>query len=202
MLKPLIKGLKLAPFVECPECHVLTEYGKEKCLSCPAALSSDQDRTIHIVMLNMGARYTPFVECPNCVRLVRVGVRRCPDCYEEIPEPYALASAITVVTNTIACDVAASLRSFDAFAVVAVILSVLFYLASAYVFDSPVFNIVILIWPIQPLILIILWFYRFGKLAPSDKEYLQARQRMKGSLILWLTILAVQSLALAVLLLR
>jgi len=107
-----------------------------------------------------------------------------------------------VVTNTIACDVAASLRSFDAFAVIAVILSVLVYLFDAYVSDSPGFVFFILVWPIQPLILILLWFYRFGRLGLGDKEHLQARKRMKGSLFLWLIILAVQSLAIAVLCLR
>ena len=202
MLKPLVKGLKLAPFVECPECHVLTEYGKEKCLSCSAALGSHQDRTVHIVMLNMGARYTPFVECPNCLKLVRIGVRRCPDCYEEISENYALASAVTVVTNTIACDVAASIRSIDAFAVIAVILSALFFIFEAYGSNSPGLIWFILFWPVQSLVMILLWFYRFGKFSLGDKEYLQARQRMNASLILWLAILAVQSLALAVLLLR
>ena len=202
MLKPLIKGLKLTPFVECPECHILTEYRKEKCLSCSAELGSHQDRTVHIVMLNMGARYTPFVECPNCLKLVRIGIRRCPDCYEEISENYALASAVTVVTNTIACDVAASIRSIDAFAVIAVILSALFFIFEAYGSDSPGFIWLILFWPVQSLVMILLWFYRFGKFALGDKEYLQARQRMKASLVLWLAILAAQLLALAVLLLR
>jgi hypothetical protein len=199
VIKPLIKGLKLAPFVECPDCRVLTEYSKEKCLRCSATLSLSQDQIVHFVVLNMGAKYTPFVECPNCLKLVRVGIRRCADCYEEIPETYALASAITVVTNTVACDVAASLRTFDAFAVPAMILSVLFCLFAWYYSDPPGFAFFILIWPIQPLILILLWFYRFGRLGLGDKEYLQTRQRMKGSLMLWLTILAVQSLAIAVL---
>lgn len=202
MIKPLIKGLKLATFVECPDCHILTETAKEKCLKCSATLSLNEDQTVHVVVLNMGEKYTPFVECPNCLKLVRVGIRRCTDCYEEIPESYALASAITVVTNTVACDVAASLRSYEAFAVLAIILSLLFYLFTWYYSDPPVLASFILLWPIQPLILILLWFYRFGRLGLGDKDYLQTRQHMKGSLLLWLAILAVQSLAIAVLYLR
>jgi hypothetical protein len=147
----------------------------------------------------MGAKYMPFVECPNCLKLVKVGIRRCADCYEEIPANYALASALTVVTNTVACDVAAALSSFDAFAVIAIMVSVLFWLYEWHFSGPPGFLFFILIWPIQSLVLILLWFYRFGRLGLGDEDYLQARRRLKGSLMLWLAILAVQSLAIAVL---
>ena len=202
MIKPLIKGLKLAPFVECSDCHILTEYGKGQCSQCSATLSLSQDQIVKVVVLNIGEKYTPFVECPNCLKLVRVGIRRCADCYEEIPERYALSSALSVVTNTIACDVAASLKSFDAFAVPAMILSLLFCLFTWYYSDPPYLASFILIWPIQPLTLILLWFYRFGRLGLAGQDYLQARQHLKGSLMLWLAILVVQSLAIAVLYFR
>jgi uncharacterized protein (DUF983 family) len=195
VLKPLLKGLKLAAMVECPSCRTQTELGKEKCDACSLTLKVSDDTPADIVMLNMGEKYTPLIECPNCMKLVRVGIHRCPECYEEIPEPYALASAVTVVTNTIACDTAASVHSGDAFAPIAVILTGLFYLASAYVFDSVIFNILILFWPLPPLAMIGLWFYRFGNLGLGDEEYIAARRRLKGSLLLWLVILTVQCLA-------
>ena len=195
MIKPLWKGLKLVAMVECPGCRSQTEFGKEKCGACSSTLSVPDDAPVNVVILNMGQAYTPLIECPNCVKLVRVGVRRCPECYEEIPEPYALASAITVVMNTIACDTAASLHSGDAFAPIAVILTGLFYLASAYLFESAVFSILILFWPLPALVMIALWFYRFGYLELGDKEYIAARRRMTGSLLLWLVILMVQGLA-------
>jgi hypothetical protein len=195
-----VKGLKLAAMVECPNCRSQTELGKEKCGACSVPLNVSDDAPANIVMLNMGERYTPLIECPNCVKLVRVGVHRCPECYEEIPEPYAIASAVTIVTNTIACDTAASLLGVDAFAPIAVILTGLFYLASAYLFESAIFSILILFWPLPSLVMIALWFYRFGRLGLGDKEYVAAKRRLKGSLLLWLTILVVQCLAVAALL--
>jgi len=200
LLKPLVKGLKLSVIVECPSCHTNTEGGTDKCLACSSPLQPGDDTQVNVVMLNMGESYTPLIECPNCIRLIRVGVRRCPDCYEEIPELYALTSAVTVVTNTIACDTAASVYSVDAFAPIAVILTGLFYLASEYLFDSAIFSMMILFWPLPSLAMIALWFYRFGNLGLGDQEYIAARRRLKGSLLLWVIILVVQCLAVAVLL--
>lgn len=186
--------------VECPNCRSQTDLNQEECGACSVPLKVSDDAPANVLMLNMGERYTPLIECPNCVKLVRVGVRRCPECYEEIPEPYALASAFAVVTNTIACDTAASVHSGDAFAPIAVILTGLFYLASAYVFESAIFSILILFYPFPSLVMIALWFYRFGNLGLGDKEYVAAKRRLKGSLLLWLVILMVQCLAVLVLL--
>ena len=186
--------------VECPNCLSQTELGKEKCGACSLTLSVPDDAPVNIVMLNMGEKYTPLIECPNCGKLVRVGVHRCPECYEEIPESYAIASAVTVVTNTIACDTAASIHGGDAFAPVAVILTGLFYLASAYLFESAIFSMLILFWPLPPLAMIALWFYRFGNLGLGDEEYVAAKRRLKSSFLLWLVILIVQCLAVLALL--
>lgn len=186
--------------VECPNCRSQTDLNQEECGTCAVPLKVSDDAPANVLMLNMGERYTPLIECPNCVKLVRVGVRRCPECYEEIPEPYALASAFAVVTNTIACDTAASVHSGDAFAPIAVILTGLFYLASAYVFESAIFSILILFYPFPSLVMIALWFYRFGNLGLGDKEYVAAKRRLKGSFLLWLVILMVQCLAVLVLL--
>ena len=181
--------------VECPNCRSQTELGKGKCAACSVSLNVTDDAQTNVVMLNMGERYTPLIECPNCDKLVRVGVHRCPECYEEIPEPYALASAVTVVTHTIACDTAASILSMDAFAIIAVVLSGVFYFTGVFVFESPIFNILILFWPLPSLIMIALWFYRFGNLGLGDSEYVAAKRRLKASFLMWMIILVVQCLA-------
>ena len=196
MLKPLFKGLKTAPFVECPNCHSLTEYGSQKCLSCSHDLSTNDNLTIHIVMQNMGDKYTPFIECPNCRRLLKVGVRRCPDCYEEVSEEYALSSAITVVVNTVACDVANSIRSLDAFAVLVVILSGLVFALDVWTSGSPKLFYFVLIYSLMPLTTTALWFYRFGRFKLGDEEYLKAKRALIGTLMLWLGIISAQIIAL------
>ncbi len=174
---------------------MLSEYGAKKCLGCSEEMNLKEDSSVHFVVLNTGATYkpfTPFVECPNCGKLLKVGLRRCPDCYEEVTEEYAFSSAAAVVISTIACDLANSIRSFDAFAVLAVIGSVLIYVFERYTRDSPRLSYLILIWPITPLLATVLWSYRFGRFSFGDDEFLSSRRRMIRTLTLWLAILAAQ----------
>src|SRR5262245_8094580 len=120
MLKPLLKGIKLSPFIECPHCRALSRHGTPECKLCNTRLDSTQELKVCIVAENLGARYTPFVECPNCRKLTEVGTQRCHVCYEEIPEDYALSSAATVVFNTVACDVGNNIATLDTFAMLAI----------------------------------------------------------------------------------
>lgn len=196
MIKPLFKGLQVAPFVECSYCHILVPHDTKLCATCSHEIKTEKDQLIHFVVLNTGASYTPFVECPNCHKLARVGVSRCPDCYEEITEEYALSSALAVVTNTIACDVASSISSFDAFAPLALIISVFIYLVDWYGSGVPRLSFLILWWPLMPLMMTLLWFYRFGGFRLGDDEYQASRRSLLRTLALWLGILAVQVMAL------
>lgn len=198
MLKPLLKGLRIAPFVECPTCHMLFEYGTELCSSCCTELKSNGDTHVCFVVLNMGATYTPFVECPNCRKLLKVGVRRCPDCYEEVTEQYGLNSATVVIMNTVACDIANSIRGLDVFAVIAIIGSVLIFWIDLYISGSPTLFYLIVLWPMIPLVIILLWFYRFGRFALGDEEYTSARRGLSRMLVLWLAILIAQLMALII----
>ena len=198
MINPLIKGINLAPFIECPHCHAISEHGTPECKFCNTNLSSVQDLNVHIVAVNLGARYTPFVECPNCEKLVQVGVRRCRDCYEEIPEEYAFSSAANVVFNTVACDVANSIATFNSFAVLAVPMGIGFYFFDLYSFGSPLLFYLTLFWPMMPVLFAILWFYRFGTFPLGDDEYLTAKRRVWRTLTLWLAIAAVQIIALGI----
>jgi hypothetical protein len=198
MIQPLFKGIKLAPFIECPHCHALSKHGTPECKFCNTKLSSTEDLNVVIVAVNLGARYTPFVECPNCQKLVKVGIRRCRDCYEEIPEAYALSSAATMVFNTVACDVANSIAAFDAFAVLAVPLSIACYFFDLYSFGSPRLFYLTLFWSVMPLLPAILWFYRFGTFPLGDDEYLSAKRRVRRTLTLWLAIISAQIIALGI----
>ena len=197
MLKPLLKGIRLAPFIECPHCHALSEHGTPQCKFCNTNLSSTEDLKVVIVAVNLGARYTPFIECPNCQRLVKVGTTRCPDCYEEIAEPYALTSAATVVFNTVACDIANDIRSFDTFAMLTIPMGIGIYFIDLYSFRSPTLFYFALLWPVIPLLSTILWFYRFGNFPLGDDEYLSAKRRMRRTLTLWLAITAALIIALS-----
>ena len=195
---PLYKGIKLAPFIECPQCHALSKHGTPECKFCNTKLSSAQDLNVHILAVNLGARYTPFVECPNCRKLVSLGIRRCPDCHEEISETYALSSAATIVFNTVACDVANTISSFDTFAKLAVPTGVAVFLGDLYSFGSLRLFYLTLLWPVGGLLNAILWFYRFGTFPLGDEEYLSAKRHMRRSLTLWLAFLSAQIITLAI----
>ena len=200
MIIPLIKGLEVAPFWECPRCHALTRVGVGKCSGCAEEMSAKEDPNVSFLILNTGAQYksfTPFVQCPNCRKLLRVGVSRCPDCYEEVPEEYAFGSAVAVVVNTVACETANSIRSFDAFAVLAVIGSVGVYVTDVYAAGSPTYSYFLLVWSAIPLSATLLWFFRFGRF-DGDDEYLAAKHALTRSLLLWLGIMAAQFIAFAV----
>lgn len=198
MIKPLLKGIKLAPFIECPHCHALSKHGTPECKFCNSPLSSTEDLNVHIVAVNLGARYTPFIECPNCRKLVKVGIRRCSQCYEEISAAYALSSATTVVINTVACDIANSIASFDTFAMLAVPIGIGCFLFDLYSFGSPGLFYLTLLWPVSPLLCAILWFHRFGTFPLGDDEYLSARRRVRRTLTLWLAITSAQIIALGI----
>ena len=198
MSQPLFKGIKLAPFIECPHCHALSQHGTPECKFCNTKLSTTEDAKVHILAVNLGARYTPFVECPNCRKLVKVGIRRCGDCYEEIPEAYALSSAVAIVFNTVACDVANTIVSFETFARLAVPIGLFCFLIDLYSFGSLRLFYLTLFWPVLPLLECILWFYRFGTFPLGDEEYLSAKRRVQRTLTIWSAIASAQIIVLGI----
>ena len=198
MLKPLLKGLKLSAFVKCSNCKALSKYGTPQCKLCEAKLESTPDSPGEIVIENLGASYTPFIECPNCRKFSKVGTKRCPECYEEIDENYALSSATTIVVNTLACDVANFIRSYNPFAVISLILGAGIYVSDLWISGAPRMFYATLLWPIVPVTTTSLWFYRFGKFQYGDEEFQVARHHMHRSLTIWLAILAAQIIALGI----
>jgi RNA polymerase subunit RPABC4/transcription elongation factor Spt4 len=198
VLEPLLKGPRIAPLVECPRCHYLSDYSSPTCLGCGNELRLTDDSVVHIVVQNTGAHYTPFFECPNCERLLRVGVSRCPDCYEEITEEYALSSAVAVVVNTIACDRANSIRSTERFAII-VALMALFIFVVDYTSAKPRLSYLVFLSPIVPLIVSVLWLYHFGDFMLGDDEYVKARRGVIRTFMLWGLILGAQLVAILIL---
>ena len=196
--QPLFKGIKLAPFIECPHCHALFQHGTPECKFCNTKLSTTEDVNVQIVAVNLGASYTPFVECPNCRKLVKVGIRRCRDCYEEIPEAYTISSALAIVFNTVACDVANTIASFDTFATLAVPLGLAVFLIDLFSFCSLRLFYLTLFWPVLPLLHCILWFHRFGTFPLGDDEYLSAKRRVRRTLTIWSAIASAQIIVLAI----
>jgi hypothetical protein len=162
-------------------------------------MNPKEDSLVSFLVLNTGTTYkpfTPFVECPNCRKLLRVGLARCPDCYEEVTEEYAFGSAVAVVANTVACDLANHILGFDAFAVIAVILSVFVIAGDLLIYGSAKLALFVVVWPIIPLSLTVLWFFRFGRFDFPDDDYQNAKRGLRRTLGLWLAILAAQVIAL------
>ncbi|MET0647280.1 MAG: hypothetical protein ABW208_11710 [Pyrinomonadaceae bacterium] len=138
----------------------------------------------------------PFVECPNCKQLLEYGAQMCPRCREEIDPDYGLLSAAVVHHNTQACAIANTIKGFDPFAYLAIPLSVVMYLIDTYAVGAPALFYFVLAWPVIPLILIAKWFNRYALFKAGDEEFVRVRRDMRGSLVLWLTMLAVQLIAL------
>jgi hypothetical protein len=133
-----------------------------------------------------------FVECPNCKQLLEYGAGVCPRCREEINSDYALVSAVVVHHNTQACSLANSIKGGDTFAYIAIVGSVFIYAIDIYAIGSLALFYFIVLWPVIPLLVVTVWFIRFGGFKIGDEEYLSAKREMRGSLLLWLAILAVQ----------
>jgi RNA polymerase subunit RPABC4/transcription elongation factor Spt4 len=140
----------------------------------------------------------PFVECPNCRQLLEYGVESCPRCREEISTEYGLASAIIVHHNTQACSLANSISGGDAFFFLALVGSGLILAIDFYVSGSPTLSWLTPLWSAIPLLVIVVWFIRFGRFSIGDDEYLKARREMRKSLSLWLALFVVQLLVAAV----
>jgi len=134
----------------------------------------------------------PFVQCPNCGRMLRPGVGSCPECSQVITAEYARSNVVAVVLRSQACDMASEVKAFDP---AAVILFILTAVAFAWVASgremSLSFPVLVLLSAVL-LLSVLVWFHRYGRLADDDNEYLRAKREMKGSLKLWLALLAVQ----------
>jgi hypothetical protein len=145
-----------------------------------------------------GPAVFPFAECPNCKQLLEMNATACPRCREEIDPDYALVSAVVVHHNTQACSIANTISGFDAFIPIALIGSILIWGSELLTSNRPRLSLLLLIWPVIPLLAIMAWYARFGRFGIGDDEYLAARRAMRRSFTFWLTLLVVQILLLMV----
>lgn len=133
---------------------------------------------------------TPFVECPNCRRLLEYGLAHCPRCREEIKAEYALLSAAVVMHNTQACSMANTIKSGEPAAVLTLLPS-----AYAFAFGSPGLFIAATLTSHVALLVIGVWYYRYGRFRLGDEDYAKARRDVRASLKLWAALLAAQVVA-------
>lgn len=129
----------------------------------------------------------PFVECPNCKQLMEYGLKSCPRCREEISADYAFTSAVIVHHNTQAVSSANTIKTAEPGTVIIFFASLIGYFTV-----SPSMFIVNLITPTVYLLIILVWFYRYGRFKIGDEEYVRAKRDMWKSLKLWLAVLAAQ----------
>ena len=105
-----------------------------------------------------------------------------------------MVSAIVVHHNTQACSLANSISSGDAFFPLALIGSGLIFAIDLYVSGAPTLLWITALWSAIPLLVIVVWFIRFGRFSIGDEEYLKAKREMRKSLSLWLALFGVQLL--------
>lgn len=123
------------------------------------------------------------------------GAEQCSRCREPIDPEYAVVSAVIVHHNTQACTVANTISGLDAFIPLALIGSILIFVTDLYVSGGPTLFLFLPIWPLIPLLIIIGWFFRFGRFKIGDDEFLKARREMRSSFLFWTVVLVVQILA-------
>lgn len=133
----------------------------------------------------------PFVECPNCKHLLEYGAGKCPRCREEIDSDYALLSAVIVHHNTQAVSLANTIKTAEPAAIISIGASIY-----SYFLGLPALFALSFLMPVISLLVILIWFFRFGRFKIGDDEYLKAKRDMKLSLKLWLGLLIVQMLVL------
>lgn len=146
--------------------------------------------------LNEQHAVVPFVECPNCKQLLEYGALMCPRCREEIDPEYADVSAAVVHYNTQACAIANTIKGFDPFAYLAIPLSAVSYAIDTYAVGAPALFYFVVAWPVIPLAVMLVWFNRYASFKVGDEEFVRAKRDLRGSLMLWLAILAVQVIVL------
>lgn len=133
----------------------------------------------------------PFVECPNCRHLLEYGAQRCHRCREEIDSDYALLSAVIVHRLTQAISLANTIKGMEPAVFISIGVSIYIYLVGV-----PALFTLTFLMPVICLVVVLGWFFRFGRLRVADEEYLKAKREMGWLLKLWLGVLMVQALVL------
>jgi len=195
-IKNRIAHLRIAPHVKCSNCKALCEYrkGTRTCWACEAEIVLDDDTPILMAIVQEGVGnqpYTFYLRCPNCWRLLSYGTEYCHHCREELSEGYAFISTAIETLKTAGSDHARTIASLNPYAVMVVIVSLVLFAFSIATREIGV-SYLIPFMSVAPLLAVLLWFYRYGFVADTDEEYLNAKREVKHALKLWLLIFAFQ----------
>lgn len=196
MNHPLL-NLKFVKFVECSHCKALSEYDKQRvtCWACARDIVIDDKTPFLFGVKNTGATYTPyetFIKCPNCRKLLVVGTTNCPDCREELSEEYAFASSCIELLKTIACDNARTILSANTPMMVMVLAISVFIFGFDIATKEVALAYLVPFQSVVPLLIAVLWLYRFDRIPDDDEEYLVAKREVRRALLYWFLIFAAQ----------
>jgi RNA polymerase subunit RPABC4/transcription elongation factor Spt4 len=190
-------NMKLVKLVECSHCKALCEYDKEQvtCWACAKVVVIDEKTPLTLGFKNTGAAYTPYtsyIKCPNCRNLLKLGTTQCPDCREELTEEYAFASSYLELLKTIACDNARTITSANTPTVVIMLAISVFVFGFSIATGEVGLSYTVPFLSVVPLLMNVLWFYRFGRIPDDDAEYLAAKRGVRQALMYWVLIFAAQ----------
>jgi hypothetical protein len=134
--------------------------------------------------------------CLSCNEVITLGSTTCRFCSVPISPDAARAAAEQFDKVQNACEKANTIKVGNIAAGIFVALQ-LFLMFTNSLGSSKLF----LAWAVPPAALIAVggWFYKYGSLQTKDPDYPEAKAAMKTSLWIWLGALAVQVLAMVVL---
>src|SRR5262245_2270653 len=195
MNHPLL-NMKLVKLVECSHCKALCELGDERvtCWACSRVVVDDH-MPLTLGFKNTGATYTPYtgyIKCPNCRKLLKLGTTSCPECREEITEEYALASSYLELLKTIACDNARTITSTNTTALVILLVISVGIFGFSIATGEVGLSYLVPFLSVVPLLMTVLWFYRFGRIPDDDAEYLDAKRGVRRALMYQVLIFVAQ----------
>lgn len=178
---------------ECTHCHMLTSPRFRECPRCKA--SFPQNFVIRKMQFQDAPdeRVETFVSCPGCGRQLGSLINQCPECNAIIAREYASQNMLANANVSQAFVTAQKLDSQKPFALFILLASAG---AAVYVYlFGPTLGWFLLI-PFAGCILELLrikqWFRWFGSVQSDNEDFVAAREKVKGALWRWLTVLAVQ----------
>jgi hypothetical protein len=137
-----------------------------------------------------------FSNCPTCQGLIPIkrkdGIldveeRNCPHCGIQIYREEIIENLLRNVFITQAISSANQIISLDIAIFIFLSVSIFtFFYSSQFPFIHNLFIVCLAVW-IFPLILCIGWLYKHGQWVSNDEEYLQAKNTIKKSTVLWIT---------------
>lgn len=127
------------------------------------------------------------VRCPACNEVVLYEREQCPYCGIKLDKQKLRADAINTLKHDRAISSANTIRTFNPGAVLFLIVAVINPFLSAT--DLPIrFDFYFTYVCLGALFIVGTWFWTHGRLSSQEPDYLSAKQAMKKSFLLWLTV--------------